>query len=139
MIIDHICFAVKNLDKGIKNWEEAFEYKQITEIVANKRQKVRVVFLGKEDSITVKLIEPFEDNASMSEFVKKGGGFHHLCFRCDNVEEQMKEMKKKGSIILVHPQSGEAFEDERIAFMLTKFGITFELVDTDKKAKRIIK
>ena len=32
-----------------------------------------------------------------------------------------------------------AFENEHIAFMLTRFGINLELIDTDKKAKRIIK
>ncbi len=54
MIIDHICFAVKDLQKGIENWKNAFDYRQMTEVVTNTRQKVRVVFLTKEDSITIK-------------------------------------------------------------------------------------
>lgn len=137
MIIDHICFAVKVLQKGIENWEQAFDYRQITEIVANTRQKVNVVFLSKKDSIPIKLIEPFEENESVSNFVKKGGGFHHLCFKCNNLEDQMKVMKEKGIITLVPPQPGEAFENEHIAFMLTRFGINLELIDTDKKANRI--
>ncbi len=54
MIIDHICFAVKDLHKGIENWKNAFDYQQMTEIVTNTRQKVKVVFLTKENSITHK-------------------------------------------------------------------------------------
>jgi methylmalonyl-CoA/ethylmalonyl-CoA epimerase len=134
MIIDHICFAVKDLQKGIENWRYAFDYRQMTEVVTNTRQKVRVVFLNKEDSITIKLIEPLEENKSVSEFVKRGGGFHHLCFKCSNLDEQMVELKDKGLITLVPPQPGEAFENEDIAFMLTRFGINLELIDTDKKA-----
>ncbi len=135
MTVDHICFAVKDIRTGIKNWQKAFGYKQMTEVVNNSRQKVKVVFLSKEDSITVKLIEPFSDNGSVQNFVNKGGGFHHLCFKCDDLDDQMADLKDKGLITLVEPQPGEAFENERIAFMLTRFGINIELIDTDNKAK----
>ncbi len=137
MVIDHICFAVKNLKKSINDWVNAFGYRQMTEIVENIRQQVSVVFLTKKDSITIKLIEPFEENESVSNFVRKGGGFHHLCFKCSNMEEQIEELNDKGLVTLVAPQPGEAFENENIAFMLTRFGINLELIDTDKKAKRI--
>lgn len=136
MIIDHICFAVKDLLMGIENWKNAFDYRQMTEIVTNTRQKVKVVFLTKEDSITVKLIEPLDGNKSVSDFVQRGGGFHHLCFKCEDLNIQMGDLKEKGLVTLVPPQPGEAFENEDIAFMLTRFGINIELVDTDKKAKR---
>jgi methylmalonyl-CoA/ethylmalonyl-CoA epimerase len=49
----------------------------------------------------------------------------------------MGELQDKGLISLVPPQPGEAFENERIAFMLTRFGINVELIDTEKKARRI--
>ena len=137
MVIDHICFAVKDLNKAINDWVNAFGYRQMTEIVENIRQQVSVVFLTKKDSITIKLIEPFEENESVSNFVRKGGGFHHLCFKCSNMEEQIEELNDKGLVTLVAPQPGEAFENENIAFMLTRFGINLELIDTDKKAKRI--
>jgi methylmalonyl-CoA/ethylmalonyl-CoA epimerase len=137
MIIDHICFAVNDIQKGIENWKNAFDYRQLTEVVTNTRQKVRVVFLTKEDSITIKLIEPLEENKSVSDFVQRGGGFHHLCFKCGNLKDQMGELKEKGLITLVPPQPGEAFENENIAFMLTRFGINLELIDTDKKAGQI--
>ena len=139
MIIDHICFAVNDLQEGILNWESTFGYKQMTEIVTNTRQKVKVVFLTKKDSITIKLIEPLKDNESVSDFVKRGGGFHHLCFKCDDLDHGITEFKENGLISLVPPQPGEAFENENIAFMLTRFGINVELIDTDKKANRIKK
>ena len=134
MVIDHICFAVRDLERSIHHWCHAFAYEQMTEIVANTRQQVKVVFLKKEESIPIKLIQPFEENKSLVNFVMKGGGFHHLCFKCDDINEQMVELKKNGLIPLVTPQPGEAFENENIAFMLTRFGVNLELIDTDKKA-----
>jgi methylmalonyl-CoA/ethylmalonyl-CoA epimerase len=137
MIIDHICFAVKNLDTSIEQWTRAFDYQQMTEIVTNTRQQVKVVFLSKEGSVTIKLIEPLPENESVINFLKRGGVFHHLCFRCEDMDQQMGELQDKGLISLVPPQPGEAFENERIAFMLTRFGINVELIDTEKKARRI--
>ena len=134
MIIDHICFAVKDLQEGIKDWERTFNYRQMTEIVTNTRQKVNVVFLSKDDSLSVKLIEPLSDNDSLLRFVNGGGGFHHLCFKCTDMNEKITDLKKRGVVMLVPPQPGEAFENEDIAFMLTRFGINLELIDTDKKA-----
>ncbi|MBK7712982.1 MAG: VOC family protein [Bacteroidales bacterium] len=135
MKIDHICFAVKNLTEGIVYWDDVFGYKQYTRIVTNTRQKVKVTFLSKEDSIMIKLIEPTEGNTSLINFVNRGGGFHHLCFKCSDIEEQMGELSKKGLITLVRPQPGEAFNNNNIAFLLAKYGLNLELIDSDEKAE----
>jgi methylmalonyl-CoA/ethylmalonyl-CoA epimerase len=135
MKIDHICFAVKNLTDGIAYWERVFEYKQMTNIVTNSLQKVKVVFLRKDDSIMIKLIEPLEGNQSLVNFVNKGGGFHHLCFICDNISEKMGELSEKGLLTLVRPQKGEAFNNHDIAFLLAKYGLNIELIDTEEKAE----
>ena len=134
MKIDHICFAVKNLGEGIAYWKNVFGYRQMTEVVKNSLQKVNVVFMCKEESVLVKLIEPVEDNQSLINFVNRGGGFHHLCFRVDNMENQLSELKEKGLLMLVPPQPGEAFNNHDIAFMLARYGLNVELIDTDEKA-----
>jgi methylmalonyl-CoA/ethylmalonyl-CoA epimerase len=137
MKIDHICFAVKNLQDGIDYWERVFGYKQMTKIVENSRQKVKVTFLKKEDSITIKLIEPVEGNQSLQNFVNRGGGFHHVCFKCSDIEVKIDELKNEGLILLVPPQEGEAFNNNKIAFLLARYGLNIELIDTDDKAEML--
>ena len=134
MTIDHICFAVKNIEEGIEYWEKVFDYKQMTGIVINSLQKVKVTFLKKRDSLLVKLIEPLDDNLSLVNFVNRGGGFHHTCFKCDNINEQVDDLKRKGLITLVPPQPGEAFNNHNIAFLLGRYGMNIELIDTDERA-----
>lgn len=138
MIIDHICFAVSNLNEAIAYWDNVFGYKQMTEIVENSRQKVKVTFLSKENSIILKLIEPADKNISLLNFVKKGGGFHHICFKCSNLDGEIDELKKKGLIMLVPPQPGEAFNNKNIAFFLARYGLNIELIDTDEKSGSIL-
>lgn len=137
MIIDHICFAVKNLSEGIDYWRKIFGYHQMTGIVVNNRQKVKVVFLSKDSSLPVKLIEPVEGNQSLQNFVNRGGGFHHICFRCDDVNATVERLSTEGLITLAPPQPGEAFNNHNIAFLLARFGLNIELIDTDEKAEPI--
>lgn len=134
MAIDHICFAVKDLEDSIDYWNRVFGYSQMTEIIENTRQKVKVTFLTKENSVLIKLIEPVETNLPLMNFVSRGGGFHHICFRCGNVSDRMKELNEKGLLTLVPPQPGEAFNNHNIGFMLAKNGLNIELIDTDEKA-----
>ncbi|MDF1545193.1 MAG: VOC family protein [bacterium] len=138
MVIDHIGIVVKDINKGIAHWEKIFGYQQMTEIVLNTRQKVRVVFLHKPDSQMIKLIEPSDETSPIYAFSKKGGGLHHLCFKCDDLNAQLGELSEKGLRILAHPQPGEAFENNDIAFFYAQQGLNVELIDTDKKANRLL-
>ncbi len=137
MIIDHICFAVKKLEEGIDYWKNIFGYSQMTEIVTNTRQKVKVVFMSKKESILIKLIEPSDDNQSLINFVNRGGGFHHICLRCEDINKGIEELTSKGLIKLVPPQPGEAFNNHDIAFLLSRYNLNVELIDTDEKARII--
>lgn len=135
MIIDHIGIVVPTLEKGIEHWQSAFGYQQMTEIVINTRQKVRVVFLHKKHSVDIKLIEPTENSSPVFEYAQKGGGLHHLCFRCDDLDSKLQQLKTLGMRVISAPQPGEAFQDEKIAFVFAKNGLNIELIDTDKRAR----
>jgi len=133
MIIDHVGIVVPSLENGIKQWEELFGYKKNSDIVVNTRQKVRVVFLAKKKSLTVKLIEPSEPSSPVMPFARKGGGLHHLCFRCDNLSVQLPFLRAKGARFIVPPEPGEAFRNRDIAFFLVGNNLNFELIDTAEK------
>lgn len=138
MVIDHIGIAVKSIENSIVHWQKVFGYKQMTDIVINTRQKVRVVFLTKENSLLVKLIEPSDKTSPIYAFSQKGGGLHHICFKCDNIDEEIDYFKSMGLRVIAAPQPGEAFDNEKIAFIFARNGLNIELIDTDKKAKVII-
>lgn len=136
MVIDHIGLVVKQLEEGIELWTSLFGYVPITEKVANTRQKVNVVFLAKKDSCLIKLIEPANERSPVYQYALKGGGLHHICFRCADLAAGIEQLKKKGMRVIAEPQPGEAFENEKIAFLYARQGLNIELIDTDKKAGR---
>jgi methylmalonyl-CoA/ethylmalonyl-CoA epimerase len=137
MIIDHVGIVVKSIKKSIKTWQTLFGYRQTTEMVINTRQKVKVVFMSKDDSLTVKLLEPTDATSPVFDLSRRGGGLHHLCFKCDDINAELVRFKELNLRILAAPQPGEAFENENIAFFYATQGLNIELIDTDKRAKKI--
>ncbi len=134
MVIDHIGIVVSSLEDGILQWEELFGYKRTSSIVVNRHQKVRVVFLSKENSLLIKLIEPSEPSSPVSHFARRGGGLHHLCFRCDDLKLEIPLLKEKGARFIAPPHPGEAFCNRDIAFFLARNNLNIELIDTIEKA-----
>jgi len=137
VIIDHIGIVVRSIEKGIEHWQGVFEYQKMTEVVVNSRQKVKVVFLSKKNSLTVKLVEPADESSPVYHFAMKGGGLHHICFKCDDMAKELERLGGMGLRLLTPPQPGEAFDNENIAFVFAKQGLNIELIDTDKKAKLV--
>jgi methylmalonyl-CoA/ethylmalonyl-CoA epimerase len=136
MVVDHIGLVVRSLEQAITSWERAFGYSQMTKPVINSRQKVRVVFLEKEGSIPVKLVEPLDPTSPAFALSTRGGGLHHLCFKSADMNAALRHLQNEGARVLVPPQPGEAFEEEPIAFVHFH-GVPIEIIATEKKAKKI--
>ena len=137
MLIDHIGIAVRSIEDGIEQWVTFFGYSQATEVVLNTRQMVYVVFMEKENSLTIKLISPSDEKSPIYAFAKRGGGLHHICFKCDHLGNTIEDLKSHGSRLIAAPEPGEAFDNNLIAFMFAKNGLNVELIDTTHKAGRI--
>ena len=134
MLIDHIGIVIPSIEDGIQQWQQLFGYRKASEVVENTRQKVRVVFLSKEGSTLIKLVEPSAADSPVSAFARKGGGLHHLCFRCNDLDVQVPLLQAHGAKFIVPPEPGEAFNGEDIAFFLTRNNLSVELIDTEEKA-----
>jgi methylmalonyl-CoA/ethylmalonyl-CoA epimerase len=134
MVIDHIGIVVRSLEPAIQTWVDSFGYTQMTQPVVNTRQKVRVVFLKKEGSVLIKLVEPVDSASPVYALSSRGGGLHHICFRTDTMEKTLTRLEGEGARIIVGPEPGEAFENEPIAFAYVG-GLPVEIIATDKKAR----
>ncbi|HET7218133.1 MAG TPA: VOC family protein [Vicinamibacterales bacterium] len=133
MHIDHVAIAVRSLDAAADRLQQMLGYVRKTAKVTNTRQKVDVMFLRKEGSLDIKLISPSDDESPLWDFVRKGGGLHHLCFKVPDVAAACAEVAGKGARILSPPAPGEAFNDHDIAFCFLGLGLNVEFIDTDER------
>lgn len=133
MILDHIGIAVRRVDEAADRFCEALGYRRRTEKVTNTRQQVNVLFLSKEGSLDLKLIEPADQDSPLWGFVERGGGLHHLCFKVPDVTSACEEMRELRVRVVAPPAPGEAFDDHLIAFTYLGFGTAIEFIDTDAR------
>lgn len=137
MRLDHVCVAVRSIEKALPRFGELFGYQPRTLKVANSRQQVNVVFLQRAGSLDIKLIEPSSEASPLMQFLRHGEGLHHVCFKVDDVREDLAELQQRGLRVLAPPAPGEAFDDELIAFGYAGFGLNVEFIDTDKRRSTI--
>ena len=139
MNLDHICIAVRSIDRARDRMCSLLGYEPRTDKVTNTRQEVVVQFLRKANSIDIKLIEPSGPTSPLIEFLKKGGGLHHICFKTDDGGQAIKQLADGGARLIAEPQPGEAFDDHQIAFMYLGFGLNVEIIDTDLRRAELDK
>jgi methylmalonyl-CoA/ethylmalonyl-CoA epimerase len=133
MHIDHIAIAVRDLDAAADRFCALFGYHRATERVRNLKQQVDVMFLRKPGSLEIKLIEPSTPESPLWPAVRRGGGLHHLCFKVADVNAACAELTGAGARLLSPPQTGEAFDDQLIAFLYADSGVTVEVIDTGRR------
>ena len=133
MQIDHVAVAVRSVEAAADRLCEMLGYARRTAAVTNTRQKVVVLFLRKAGSIDIKLIAPSQDDSPLWDFVRKGGGLHHVAFKVADVEAATAALSGKGARVVAAPAPGEAFDDNLIAFCYLGLGLNVELIDTDAR------
>lgn len=133
MTIDHIAIAVRSVEVAAERFCTLFGYHRATSPVTNSRQQVNVLFLRRAGSIDLKLIEPSTPESSLWDFIRKGGGLHHLCFRVPDVPAGCAQLASHGARVVAAPAPGEAFDDHLIAFCYVGLGLNVELIDTDQR------
>jgi methylmalonyl-CoA/ethylmalonyl-CoA epimerase len=131
--LDHIAIAVRSADAAADKLCALLGYSRRTDKVTNTRQKVNVIFLTKAGSLDLKLIEPSDNESPLWDFVRKGGGLHHMSFSVSDVTSACAELADKGARVLAQPSPGEAFDDHLIAFLYLGCGLNVEVIDTDAR------
>ena len=115
MKLHHVGIVVKNIQESLGEITKYLTFESTTVPSLVGSQKVNICFL-KTNNVFLELIEPAEENSPVSDFIKKGGGFHHLCFEVDDIHLELEKMKKNGAHIVVNVVKG--FEDRLTAFVM---------------------
>jgi methylmalonyl-CoA/ethylmalonyl-CoA epimerase len=130
--VEHIGFAVKNLDEAISYYENVLGLKcyAVEEV---KDQKVKTAFF-KIGQTKIELLESTDPEGPVGKFIeKRGEGVHHIAFSVKNLPEKLKEVEQKGIQLIdkVPKKGAEGFE---IAFLHPKstFGVLTEFCEHKK-------
>lgn len=117
--LDHIAIAVPNFEAAIKRFMEDFglPFEGTEDVLA---AKTKTAFFPLP-ATSIELVHPLSGDGPIAKYIeKRGGGIHHLCFRSDNILEDVARLKAKGyeflsdspspgahdsQVIFIHPKS----------------------------------
>jgi methylmalonyl-CoA/ethylmalonyl-CoA epimerase len=117
--LDHIAIAVPDFERAIKRFMDDFglEFEGTEDVEA---AKTSTAFFPLPPT-SIELVHPLRGEGAIAGYLeKRGGGLHHLCFRSDNIEEDIARLKDKGyqfladapspgangsQVIFIHPKS----------------------------------
>lgn len=127
--IDHIAIAVRNLEKAVDYYQQAFGATVAhREIVV--RDAVEEVLLKVAQSY-IQLLMPTTEDSPLTKFLnKRGEGLHHVGYRVDDCQTALNSMISVGAIAIdAEPRQGS--RGTWVAFIHPKgsFGTLIELVE----------
>ncbi len=126
--IDHICIAVKDLERARKVWEPIMGKQRPDDEYIDEPEKIKVAryHLGE---VGFELMESTSPDGDVAKFIeRRGEGIMLISFNVDNTRAAMSELKEKD-----YPFIGGArkFRDCEFAFVHPKAvnGVLLELID----------
>ena len=125
----HIGMAVKDLNATALMYEQG-GYKRSTSVY-DPVQNVNICWLTKDDSPTVELLAPVNEQSPVNNTLEKVGvSPYHCCYAVNNLENAISELRKQKYILVSRPAGAVAFCGSRVCFLYHKNIGLIELVET---------
>ncbi len=116
--LDHIGIAVRDLAESIVLYKNNFGFDlELTERLDGL--KIELAFL-KLPNTSIELIAPMDANSPIAKFIAKNGeGLHHVCYKVQDINEELENMKKLGHV-LIDEKPRDGARNTLIAFIHPK-------------------
>ena len=128
--LDHIGIAVKSIEAAKAIYLDLGL--TIAHVEDVETQKVRTAFLSAGDA-NLELLEPSSPDSTIAKYIeKRGEGIHHLCFRVDDIEAHLAQLKERG-YRLINEAPVPGAHGCRVAFLhpATGNGVLIELSEKE--------
>jgi methylmalonyl-CoA/ethylmalonyl-CoA epimerase len=122
MALHHIGFVVGSIEKVVDRFGRSISAQWDGLIFADPLQEVRVTFLrstAAPNESLIELVEPVGDKSPVQNFLKRGGGLHHLCYEVDSLAAQLQLSRSIGGLVVRQPMPAVAFGGRQIAWVYT--------------------
>jgi methylmalonyl-CoA/ethylmalonyl-CoA epimerase len=130
-LLHHLGFAVSSISAVAEGFALSMSARWDGKIIHDSIQRVRVSFFSPVDARNpvFELVEPASEASPVSNFLKKGGGLHHVCYEIDDLDEGLRGARSVGLVIVAHPAPAVAFAGRRIAWVCSKRRLLMELLE----------
>ena len=131
MRFDHIGIVVADIQSSIKTYSDSYKFKPLTKIIHEPAHDVDLIFFdfGHGYMPLLELLMPTNDKSKVYNFLKKGGGLHHLAYEVADIKKAIDYFKSKNSIILGDIVPGAGHNNTNTVWLYTNQKELIELVE----------
>ena len=127
MKIDHIGYAVKNIDKAKKQMEVlgfCFE-----ETIADTDRNIYIAF-GEMNGYRVELVAPIGEDSPVDALLEKTGPTpYHICYKSNEIEADIERLQKNRFKVTIPLTPAIAFGGKRVVFLYSLSVGLIEIVE----------
>jgi len=127
MVIDHIGYVVKNIDKARKTMETLgyiFE-----ETIEDRDRNIYIAF-GAMDGYRVELVAPISEGSPVDTYLSKiGPTTYHICYKSKDIDADIKFLQENRFKISIPLAPAVAFGYKRVVFMYSLSVGLIEIVE----------
>ena len=127
MRIDHIGYAVKNIDKAKKSME-ILGY-TFDDTVEDKDRNIYIAF-GEMDGYRVELVAPISEESPVDMHLSKIGPTpYHICYKSTDIEDDIERLKSNRFKVSIPLAPAVAFGGKRVVFLYSLSVGLIEIVE----------
>jgi len=127
----HIGFVVASIAEIAPGFAQSIAAQWDGNVIHDPLQVVRVTFLrsNRHADPLIELIEPAGETSPVNDFLKRGGGLHHICYEVDALDAQLALSRSEGGLVVQKPLPAVAFGGRHIAWVYTKQKLLLEYLE----------
>ena len=129
--LHHVGYVVRSIKEVADRFAQSVAASWDQKIFQDPLQDAKVAFLAGiiQEFPLVELVEPVSEGSPVANFLKRGGGLHHLCYEVESLDKQLEFSRTIGGKIVRPPLPAVAFDGRRIAWVYTKDRLLLEYLD----------
>lgn len=128
--IVHIGYVTKSIERSAETFK-VLGY-SAENIINDDTQKTKICMLRKEGEVSIELVEPYPENATMLNMLKKGTTPYHTCYAVSDIRKTFDQLKELGFTPLFNPVPAPAFGNRLISYFWKKTTGLIEIVEKEK-------
>lgn len=117
MKVDHIGYAVKNIDLSLQSFQElGFSFEPVVEDL-DRNISISFGWLG---DYRIELVSPLDTTlpSPVDNILKKSGNTpYHICYASNSFDADIQDLQKKRFLLTIPPAPACAFGGKRVAFL----------------------
>ena len=131
MTIDHIGYAVKNIDKARKRFEDlGFDF---DDMVTDDSRHLYIQF-GIKDGYKIELVSPMDGGSPVDGILGAVGSTpYHICYRSDDMKADIEKLQNQRYKVIIPEAKAIALDGRNVVFMMNRDIGLIEIVEASEQ------